>query len=177
MTAAGSLLALPVAEWEQRQEVGVPSVRLTADAAWAVIESSHTGVLTTLGRDGNAIALPIWFVVLDRKIYVSGPARSKRISRVRRDPRVSFLVEHGERWAELVAVHLTGTARVVGDEPDLAARVASASAAKYAAFRTDRREMPAATREYVTVVGAILEITPHDRILSWDNSRLFEQEG
>jgi PPOX class probable F420-dependent enzyme len=142
-----------------------------------VIESSHTGVLTTLGRDGGAIALPIWFVVLDRKIYVSGPARSKRFSRVRRDPRVSFLVEHGERWAELVAVHLTGTARVVGDEPDLAARVASASATKYAGFRTDRSEMPAATRERVAVEGAILEITPDDRILSWDNSRLFEPEG
>ena len=155
----------------------MPSVRLTTDECWEVIESSHTGVLTTLGRDGTAIALPIWFVIVDRKIYVSGPARSKRISRVRRDPRVSFLVEHGERWAELVAVHLTGTARVVGDEPDLVARVASRSAAKYAAFRTDRSTMPSATREYVSVEGAILEITAHDKMLSWDNSRLFEKEN
>ncbi len=141
-----------------------------------MIESSHTGVLTTLRRDGAAIALPIWFVVLDRKIYVSGPARSKRVPRILHDPRVSFLVEHGHAWAELVAVHLTGTARLVGDEPALAAAVAAASSAKYAAFRTDRGAMPAATRERVSVELATLEITPEGRILSWDNSRLFGEE-
>ena len=147
------------------------SVRLTEGEAWAVLAESHTGILTSLRRDGVPIALPLWFVVLDRRIYVSGPAGAKRIARIRRDPRVSFLVESGQRWAELRAVHVTGRARVV-TEPEVLARVAEALDAKYRTFRTPRSEMPAATRGHYEVQLATIEITPDDRILSWDNARL-----
>lgn len=146
------------------------SVRLSPDEAWAVVEASHTGILTSLRRDGVPIALPIWFVVLERRIYVSGPATAKRVARVRRDPRVSFVIESGTRWAELRAVHLTGRARVV-TEPDLLARVATALDAKYAPFRTQRTAMPAATRAHYEAALATVEITPDKHILSWDNAR------
>jgi nitroimidazol reductase NimA-like FMN-containing flavoprotein (pyridoxamine 5'-phosphate oxidase superfamily) len=147
------------------------SVRLSPDEVWAVVEASHTGIFTSLRRDGVPVALPIWFVVLERRIYVSGPATAKRVARVRRDPRVSFLVESGKRWAELRAVHLTGQARVV-TEPRLLARVAAALDAKYARFRTQRTAMPAATRARYEVTLATIEITPDEHILSWDNARL-----
>ena len=147
------------------------SVRLTADEAWAVVEASHTGIFTSLRRDGVPIALPLCFVVLDRRIYVSGPASARRVARIRRDPRVSFLVESGERWAELRAVHVTGRARVVA-EPELQARVAAVLDAKYRGFRTPRAAMPAATRAHYEVTLATIEITPDPCILSWDNARL-----
>jgi nitroimidazol reductase NimA-like FMN-containing flavoprotein (pyridoxamine 5'-phosphate oxidase superfamily) len=147
------------------------SVRLTDDEAWAVVTASHTGILTSLRRDGVPIALPLWFVVLERRIYVGGPAGARRIARIRRDPRVSFLVESGERWAELRAVHMTGRARVV-TESELLARVAVALDAKYRAFRTPRAAMPDATRGYYEAPLATIEITPDARILSWDNARL-----
>jgi PPOX class probable F420-dependent enzyme len=147
------------------------SVRLSRDEAWSVLAAAHTGIFTSLRRDGTPIALPLWFVVLDHRVYVSGPAGAKRLARIRRDPRVSFLVESGERWAELRAVHLTGRARIVID-PELKARVAAALDAKYAAYRTARAEMPAATRAHYQVEIATIEITPDGRILSWDNARL-----
>ena len=147
------------------------SVRLSLDEAWAVVEASHTGIFTSLRRDGMPVALPIWFVVLERRVYVSGPATAKRVARVRRDPRVSFLVESGQRWAELRAVHLTGQARVV-TEPDILARVAAALDAKYAPFRMQRAAMPAATRAHYEVALATIEITPDAHILNWDNARL-----
>ena len=147
------------------------SVRLSADEAWAVVAASHTGIFTSLRRDGVPIALPLWFVALDRRIYVSGPATAKRVARVRRDPRVAFLVESGAHWAELRAVHLTGRARVV-TEPELIARVADALDAKYGAFRTRRSAMPPATRAHYEVELATIELTPDARILSWDNARL-----
>ena len=147
------------------------SVRLSPDEAWAAVEAGHTGIFTSLRRDGTPIALPIWFVVLERRIYLSGQARAKRVARIRRDPRVSFLVESGERWAELRAVHLTGRARVVTD-PELLARVAVSLDAKYRAFRTPRAAMPAATRAHYEGRLATIEITPDMRMLSWDNARL-----
>jgi nitroimidazol reductase NimA-like FMN-containing flavoprotein (pyridoxamine 5'-phosphate oxidase superfamily) len=147
------------------------SARLSPDEAWAVVAAAHTGIFTSLRRDGVPIALPLWFVELDRRIYVSGPATARRVARVRRDPRVSFLVESGRYWAELLAVHLTGRARVVS-EPELLARVAAALDAKYGAFRTRRSAMPAATRAHYEVELATIEITPDAHILSWNNARL-----
>lgn len=147
------------------------SVRLSSDEAWDVLARAHTGILTSLRRDGRPITLPVWFAVLDRRIYVSGPATAKRHARVRRDPRVSFLVESGERWAELCAVHVSGRARVV-DDPALLARVAAALDVKYGAFRTARATMPSGTRAHYEVERTTLEIVPDDRLLSWDNARL-----
>src|SRR5271155_3465040 len=83
-------------------------IRLTPDEAWEAVGAAHTGILTTLRRDGMPIALPVWFVVEDRTVAMMTPAGTKKIARVRHDPRASFLVESGERWVELRAVHLTG---------------------------------------------------------------------
>jgi PPOX class probable F420-dependent enzyme len=153
------------------------SIRLSADEAWAVLGRAHTGVLTTLRRDGVPISLPVWFVALDRRLYVSGPAHTRKFARIAHDPRVSFLVESGERWVDLLGIHLTGTARVV-DDAALAERVAAALAAKYDPFRLPRDEMPDATRTRYETATTTIEIVPDDRILSWENARLFvEQEA
>jgi PPOX class probable F420-dependent enzyme len=147
-------------------------IRLSVDEAWETLEGAHTGVLTTLRADGVPISLPVWFVVLDRRIYVSGPAHTKKFARIDHDPRVSFLVESGQRWVDLLGVHLTGTAWIV-DDAELLERVATALADKYGRYRTPRDQMPDATRaRYETVLKTIGVITD-DRILSWENARLF----
>ena len=120
-------------------------VRLSEEEAWEAIAAAHTGVLTTLRADGTPVALPVWFVALDRAIYVSTPARAKKVARVRNDPRASFLVESGERWAELRAVHLSGAVAVVDDRAMVDA-VAAALDVKYAAFRTASPPTPCGTR-------------------------------
>ena len=151
------------------------SVRMSADEAWRVIALAHTGILTSLRRDGMPIALPVWFVALDRRVYVAGPGSTKKFSRIRRDPRVSFLVESGADWAELVGIHLTGTAAVVEDAA-LLERVGRALDEKYADYRIPREDMPAATRARYETAQTTVEIRPDGRILSWDNARLFAEE-
>lgn len=150
------------------------SVRLSADEAWEVVAGAHTGILTTLRRDGSPIALPVWFVTMDRCVYVTGPSQTKKFARLRHDPRVSFLVESGTRWAELRAVHMSGTAAFV-DDASLVGRVARAFDRKYAAYRTPRGDMPAPTRAHYDTGQTTVEITFADRILSWDNARLFSE--
>jgi len=147
-------------------------IRLSVDESWGTLSRAHTGMLTTLRRDGMPISLPVWFVAIDRRIYVSGPADTKKFSRIANDPRVSFLVESGESWAELRGVHLTGTAVIV-DDGELLERVAALLEDKYSRFRTPREAMPDVTRARYETVTTTVEITPDDRILSWDNSRLF----
>jgi nitroimidazol reductase NimA-like FMN-containing flavoprotein (pyridoxamine 5'-phosphate oxidase superfamily) len=149
-----------------------PSIRLSTDEAWAFVEASHTGIFTTLRRDGVPISLPVWFVVIDRRIYVTTPGGAKKVARVRHDGRAAFVVEAGERWVELKAVHLTGRARVVDDDDELAEQVRVASNAKYDAYRTVRTDMPKATQERYGGKGALIEFVVDERIVSWDNARL-----
>lgn len=146
-------------------------VLLTDDEAWAELERAHTGILTTMRRDGMPVTLPTWFVALDRRVYVRTPAKTRKVEHVRRDPRATFLVERGERWAELCAVMLYATVTVHDGGP-VAERVASALEEKYAAFRTETRALPGATRAHYGGATAVLELTPAEPLVTWDNAKL-----
>ncbi len=152
-----------------------PSVRLTADEAWEVIVSAHTAIFTSLRSDGVPIALPTWFVVEDGAIFITTPSRAKKVARVRHDPRTSFLVETGQKWAELRAVHLTCTAEVL--EGEIAEWANAKKNEKYAAYRTPREDMPEATKSRYEVEWVAIRLSPDERILSWDNSRLGSAQG
>jgi PPOX class probable F420-dependent enzyme len=146
------------------------TIRLTVDEAWEAVESAHTGILTTLRRDGMPIALPVWFVVDDRSIAMTTPAGTKKIARIRHDPRASFLVESGEQYTELRGVHLTGRVEVVEDAAAMSQIEASVNK-KYAAFRPPVGSLPAAAQAYYAE-QAFLRFVPDGRILTWDNARI-----
>lgn len=147
------------------------SIRLSREEAWEVLRETHTGIFTSLKADGTPITLPVWFAVLDERIYIDAVATTKKVVRIRRNPRVSFLVESGERWRELRGVHLTGTARIV-DDPALAERFRAALGEKYAGFSGDRAAMPEESRGHYEREHLVIEIEPDERILSYDNSRI-----
>ncbi len=147
-----------------------PSPRMTAEECWAYVADAHTGILTTLRRDGMPIALPLWFVVLDGRIYAQ--TRGRKLQRIAHDPRSSFLVETGDRWADLKAVHFTGISEIVDLDADLSARFRAEIDRKYAAF-SSRTEMPKDTAQYYAkAVTGVVRFTAEDRILNWDNAKL-----
>jgi nitroimidazol reductase NimA-like FMN-containing flavoprotein (pyridoxamine 5'-phosphate oxidase superfamily) len=148
------------------------TIRLSSEEAWEELARAHTGILTSLKADGTPITLPLWFVALDRRIYFGGPARTKKVARLRKNPRCSFLIESGTYWRELMGVLLTGTAREVTDE-ETQSRFRGAMDAKYDAYRSKRPSMPDETRAVYEAPGRVtFEFVPDDRILTWDNSRI-----
>ena len=149
----------------------VKSVRMTEDEIWDFLREGHTGIFATLRSDGVPIMMPIWYAVVERRVYIQ--TRGKKLTRVTNDPRASFLVESGERWAELRAVHLTGRAEIIEPSPELAEAIRSEMDRKYAASRTARSEMPEATRGvYQQAQRATVRLTPDARVLNWDNRKL-----
>jgi PPOX class probable F420-dependent enzyme len=150
-------------------------IRLTPDEAWDALERAHTGILTTLKGDGSPVTLPVWFVTLDRTVCFATPSRTKKVARIRRDPRASFLVESGERWAELCGIHLSGHIEPVVDD-SLRAQIDAALDRKYAAFRTASADMPDATRQHYAA-RSLFRLIPGPRLLTWDNSRISLKEA
>jgi PPOX class probable F420-dependent enzyme len=147
------------------------SVRLPDDEAWAELHAAHTGILTTLRRDGRPVSLPVWFAVIEHRIYVRTPGTTRKVEHVRHDPRATFLVERGERWAELCAVMVHADVTLLDDGPERAA-AESAITEKYAAFRTEPARLPDATRDHYAVDAAVLRLTAVGRLVTWDNARL-----
>jgi nitroimidazol reductase NimA-like FMN-containing flavoprotein (pyridoxamine 5'-phosphate oxidase superfamily) len=148
------------------------SIRLSRDEVWEELARAHTGILTSMKADGTPITLPLWFVALEERIYFGGPARTKKVARLRRNPRCCFLVESGTYWRELKGVVLTGNAREVTNE-ETQRRVRAAMDAKYDPYRSKRSSMPDETRSVYEAPGRVtFELVPDDRVLTWENSRI-----
>jgi PPOX class probable F420-dependent enzyme len=146
-------------------------VRLEADEAWERLASAHTGILTTLRRDGRPVPLPIWFVVLDRRIYLSTPEASRKVGRVRRDARASLLVESGTSWVELFGVLVQGSATVVTDAAERTA-AAEALARKYTDHARPDDRLPSAVRRFYSGERVVIRLDPDVEPVSWDNTRI-----
>lgn len=146
------------------------TLRMSDEEIWSYVAEAHTGILTTLRRDGVPIALPVWFACLDRTLYVN--TRGKKLLRLARDSRASFLVESGAAWAELRAVHLTGAAQLIDLDESTRSRVEAEIERKYDAFRTPAADMPAATAALYASAMRWVRFTPEARVLSWDNAKI-----
>jgi PPOX class probable F420-dependent enzyme len=151
------------------------SIRLSPDEVQDFLESQHTGILTTIRSDGVPLALPVWFVPLDGRIHVRTPARSKKIARVMRDPRVCFTVESGRAWTELKSVVITGRATVLRDGPGWE-RAQEAIHAKYVGWGVPD-DVPDGTARHYDTDSAIIAVQPDERVLSWDNGKIRRGDG
>jgi len=146
-------------------------IQFTDDEEREFLTAMHTGVVTTLRRDGWPISLPVWFAYVDGAIYLRTPAKSKKVARVRHDDRACFLVEGGEAWAELHAVVWLGRLDEVTDEAERE-RVGAVITAKYAGFSMVRAKMPDATKQHYGSRDVMYELRPTERRLTWDNRKL-----
>ncbi|MET0908819.1 MAG: pyridoxamine 5'-phosphate oxidase family protein [Ilumatobacteraceae bacterium] len=149
--------------------------RLTPSEIWTYVADAHTGIMTTLRRDGMPIAMPIWFAVIDEVIFVN--TRGKKLTRIANDPRASFLVESGEAWRDLEAVHFTGVAEIVGLDAELLERVDAEMNRKYDRFRTDPADMPEQVAAAYAAGMRWLRFTPDARVLSWNNRALIDVDS
>ncbi len=134
------------------------------------LTAAHTGILATLRSDGAPAIVPLWFVFLDGSVYIRTLRSSAKAKHVMDDPRVSFLVETGQAWAELKAVVLHGNAELV-EAPEATSRIDQALAEKYAAFLMPTNT-PSRTREHYAADRVYIRIMPTRRTLTWDNSKI-----
>lgn len=81
------------------------------------ITNSRTVTLATIGRDGQPHLVAMWYGVLDGKIWFETKAKSQKAVNLRRDNRVTCLIEDGETYDKLRGVSIEGTATIV-DDPD-----------------------------------------------------------
>jgi hypothetical protein len=148
------------------------SVRLTEDEAWEMLSRAHTGIITTLRRDGWPVSLPMWFSVVDRKIYMRTLAASKKALRIKRDERACFMVESGEAWKDLAAVVMPVRASLIDPDGDEAKRALAEIAVKYQGFGPAEKQVPDATRKHYGAANVMIRLDPAGDLITWNNARI-----
>ena len=72
----------------------------------AFLREERTVICATIGTDGFAHLMPLWYVVRGDEIWAWTFAKSQKVRNLERDPRSTLEVEAGEEYAELRGVML-----------------------------------------------------------------------
>jgi PPOX class probable F420-dependent enzyme len=131
------------------------------------VASRRTGTLATIGPDGQPHLIAMWYGVVDGEIWFETKAKSQKAVNLRRDPRVTFLLEAGDTYDTLRGVSFEGIAEIVED-PDAIFRVGVSVWERYTGPYTDEAK-PAVDMMMNKRVAVRLVVK---RIRSWDHSKL-----
>lgn len=133
--------------------------------------ASHVKVqVATIGRSGAPHLTTLFYVLDDEgRIAFWSYGRSQKVVNLRRDPRITCLVEDGHDYSELRGVSVSGTANLIEEYDDLVAL-----GTKVAQAMTGLDDIGEAGREIVEAqahkrVGIV--VVP-DKVASWDHRRL-----
>src|ERR1700692_4446392 len=129
------------------------------------VVSSRGGTLATVDRDGQPRLTAMWYAVVDGEIWFETKAKSQKAVNIRRDPRITFLLEDGETYDTLRGVSFEGTAEIV-DDPDAIFRVGVRE--RYTGPYTD----DAKTAVDMMMNNRVAVHLVVERIRSWDHRKL-----
>ncbi|MDO3395150.1 TIGR03618 family F420-dependent PPOX class oxidoreductase [Nocardioides sp. SOB44] len=133
----------------------------------AFLTEQRSSTVATIGKDGAVHLVAMWYAWLDGHVYLETKAKSQKVVNLRRDPRMSFLVENGHTYDQLRGVALEGTGVVLEDEQlvwDVCVNVFERYNAPYT------EEM----RPFVDVMARnrVVVRLDADRVRSWDHRKL-----
>ena len=136
-----------------------------------------TIIVTTLGRDGAAHTAPMWFFIDEGKIVFRSFTKSQKIVNLARDPRITVLIERGLAYAELQAVMIQGTARLVdgADDPAYLLEAYRRLAARYPMVGPEPVDLDPEALEQTFGRFApknTAVIVEPEKIVSWDHTKL-----
>jgi len=143
-------------------------IKMTGEEQRKFLEEARTMILVSNGRDGYPHPVPMWFVIRDGRPIMSTYARSQKVLNLRRDPRVTALVEAGEQYDQLRGVMIRGRAEIIEERP-LVEDVQVAFALKYVGgpFPEGAEELIRAR----AMKRVAIRINP-EYVTSWDHAKL-----
>lgn len=149
-------------------------IEMTTDEQASFLVAMRTLQLATIGADGYPHVAPMWFVVEDGSIVFRSFTKSQKIVNLRRNPKLTVLVETGDAYAELRGVMIRGAARLIDDRAYVLS-IYGKLAARYPMIGDEPVQLDDAAIE--TAFGGFADkntaviVEPH-RTASWDHTKL-----
>src|SRR5262245_50118697 len=142
-------------------------IKMTPDELDAFLNERQTMNVATIGPTGHPHVVAMWYGFVDGKPAFWTFGKSQKIVNLRRDPRITALVEDGETYGELRGAELVGTARVVEDPAEIYA-IGAAVAERYTGPVTE------SSRSFIEAqatkrLGVVIDV---ERVVPWDHRKL-----
>lgn len=102
-------------------------IKMTDNEVADFLDEQKVLNVATNGPEGFPHLVAMWFVMIDGRPTFWTFGKSQKAVNLRRDPKISALVESGETYDELRGVEVVGTARLIEDDDailDIGTRVA-----------------------------------------------------
>jgi PPOX class probable F420-dependent enzyme len=140
---------------------------LTDEEVQELLAGTRSMTMATVGPAGQPHLVAMWFAVIDGDICFETKAKSQKAVNLRRDNRITCLVEDGATYEELRGVAIEGVAEV-SDDPDLLWRIGVNIWERYHGPYTDD------VKPFVEVMlnKRVAVRVKADRHRSWDHRKL-----
>ncbi|MGZ4806202.1 MAG: pyridoxamine 5'-phosphate oxidase family protein [Ilumatobacteraceae bacterium] len=144
-------------------------IMMTDDEVRAYLESERILNVATIGPTGHPHLVAMWFAVVDRKPVFWTYGKSQKVANLRRDSKMTGLVESGDSYDQLRGVELRGRGAIV-DDYDAVLEIGKAVGVKYnGPSALDETALPFFEAQATKRVGVIFEV---EHLVSWDHTKL-----
>ncbi|MET0326698.1 MAG: pyridoxamine 5'-phosphate oxidase family protein [Ilumatobacteraceae bacterium] len=143
------------------------SITMSESEIAAYLDEQKVLNVATIGASGHPHVVAMWYVLLDGRPAFWTFGKSQKVVNIRRDPKITGLVESGESYDQLRGVELVGTARLLEDYEqilDLGVRVATKYQGPPSAEALPFVEAQARKR-----IGIVIDV---ERTVTWDHTKL-----
>jgi PPOX class probable F420-dependent enzyme len=142
-------------------------VTMSAEEVDTFLREQRTTTMCSMHPDGSIHAVAMWYAFIDGALAVETKRKSQKVQNLLRDPRLTFLVEAGDRYEELRGVELVGQAHLIED-PDTVWEFGISMWERYVGpYTDDQRPMVEAMMHNRLVVT--LDVA---KVVSWDHRKL-----
>ena len=125
--------------------------------------------IATNGPSGHPHLVAMWFSMIDGKPVFWTFGKAQKVLNIRRDARITALVETGEDYNELRGVELVGTARLVEDHADIV-RIGALVAQKYNGdIAVGPEGMEFIGKQAHKRIGVVIDV---EKTVTWDHTKL-----
>ena len=140
---------------------------MTHDEVVEFLHQQRSSTVATHGPNGQIHLVGMWYAVKDSTVWIETKAKAQKVVNLRRDPRMSFLVESGQTYDQLRGVAMEGTGVVIED-PDVVWDVCVNIFNRYNGEYTE--EMKPFV-EFMAKNRVVVRLDV-DRVRSWDHRKL-----
>jgi PPOX class probable F420-dependent enzyme len=141
-------------------------IQLTSEEQAAFLREHRKAALATIGKDGFPHVVAMNFVAKDGAFYMTSYGKAQKVLNVRRNPKITLMVETGDNYADLRGIMIRGNCEII--EGAEAVRGVFAAMAEARGVRATERPRGSADSAPKRVV---LKIVP-EKITSWDHRKL-----
>jgi PPOX class probable F420-dependent enzyme len=145
------------------------AVKMTEEELTEFLDANMKVQFATVGPDGQPHLTTLFYVMVDGQMFFWTYGRSQKIQNLRRDPRITCLVEDGVDYFELRGATIFGKARLLEDYDELVEL--GGRVARRMAGGADLGELgdQIVSQQAHKRVGVIVE---PDKIATWDHRKM-----